>query len=48
MYETSDFESLFSMICNNDYVNDLITLEQCASMVSQQYKRERRYFNKTE
>ena len=40
MYETSDFESLFLMICNNDLRYNLMILEQCASTVLQQYKRE--------
>ena len=40
MYDTSDFESLFSYDLQQRLRYDLIILEQCASTVSQQYKRE--------
>ena len=42
MYDTSDFENLFSYDLQQwlRLRYDLIILEQCASTVSQQYKRE--------
>ena len=40
MYDTSDFECLFSYDLQQWLHYDLIILEQCASTVSQQYKRE--------
>ena len=40
MYDTSDFESLLSYDLQQWLCYDLIILEQCASTVSQQHKRE--------